>query len=114
MSQDDFNDIRRRPRAVEQDAAAARVLAGAADRDVGEIRAEIRDFRRATTASFNTLRADLVDLRHDFTDLRHDFSRLEDHVDRGFIEMRGKFDATAAGQQHIIDLIQRLIDGEDR
>lgn len=114
VSQDDLNDIRRRLRAVEQDAAAARVLAGAADRDVGEIRAEIRDFRRATTASFNTLRADLVDLRHDFTDLRHDFSRLEDHVDRGFIEMRGKFDATAVGQQQIIDLIQSLIDGGDR
>ena len=114
MSQDDLNDIRRRLRAVEQDAAAARVLAGAADRDVGEIRAEIHDFRQATTASFNALRADFVDLRQDFTDLRQDFSRLEDHVDRGFIEMRGKFDATAAGQQQIIDLIQSLIDGQDR
>lgn len=114
MSQDDLNDIRRRLRAVEQDAAAARVLAGAADRDVGEIRAEIRDFRQATTASFNALRADFVDLRQDFTGLRQDFSRLEDHIDRGFIEMRGKFDGTAAGQQQIIDLIQSLIDGQDR
>ncbi|MGB2919671.1 MAG: hypothetical protein WBC15_05560, partial [Mycobacterium sp.] len=43
--------------------AAARVLAGAADRDVGEIRGEIRDFRRATTASFNAMRQDFVDLR---------------------------------------------------
>ncbi|MBU3750109.1 MAG: hypothetical protein FGM52_06590 [Mycobacterium sp.] len=114
ISQDDLEDVRRRLRAAEQDAAAARVLAGAADRDVGEIRAEIRDFRQATTASFNALRADFVDLRQDFTDLRQDFSRLEDHVDRGFIEMRGKFDATAAGQQQIIDLIQSLIDGQDR
>ena len=114
MSQDDLNDISRRLRAVEQDAAAARVIGGAADRDLSKIRSEISDFRQATTASFNALRADFVDLRQDVNDLRQDFSRLGDHVDRGFIEMRGKFDATAAGQQQIIDLIQGLIDGEDR
>jgi hypothetical protein len=28
--------------------------------------------------------------------------------------MRGKLDATASGQQHIADLIQRLIDDQDR
>ena len=113
VSQDDLGDLRRRLRAVEQEAAAARVLAGAANRDVGEIRAEIRDFRQATTASFNALRTDFVDLRKDFTDLRQDFSSLRDHVDRGFIEMRGKFDATAAGQQRIIGLIESLIDQND-
>ncbi|MCB1265533.1 MAG: hypothetical protein KDB56_13315 [Mycobacterium sp.] len=94
------DEISRRLRATEKDAAAARVLAGAADRDVTEIRAEIRDFRNATTASFNALREDLGDLRP--------------HVDRGFSEMRGKLDATAGGQQHIADLIQRLIDDTDR
>lgn len=118
MSQDDLegrlnelettvDGIKRRLRAGEQDAAAARVLAGAADRDVTEIRAEIRDFRNATTASFNALRQDFVELREDFGDLR-------DHVDRGFAEMRGKLDATATGQQHIADLIQGLIEGQDR
>lgn len=66
MSQDDLearvdalettvDGIRRRLRATGQDAAAARVLAGAADCDVTEIRAEIRDFRNATTAA-----ADLI------------------------------------------------------
>jgi len=93
-------DINRRLRSAEQDAAAARVLAGAADRDVTEIRTEIRDFRNATTASFNALREDFGDLRT--------------HVDRGFTEMGGKLDATASGQQHIADLIQRLIDDQDR
>lgn len=100
MSQDELSDIRRRLNAAEQDAAAARVLAGAADRDVTEIRTEIRDFRNATTASFNALREDFGDLRT--------------HVDRGFTEMGGKLDATASGQQHIADLIQRLIDDQDR
>ena len=56
-----------------------------ADRDVSEFRGEIREFRQATTASFNALRQDFVDLRRDFVDLRT-------HVDNGFTEMRGKFD----------------------
>ena len=85
-----------------QDAAAARVLAGAADRDVIEFRGEIREFRRATTGSFNALRQDFVDLRQDFVDLRN-------HVDNGFTEMRGKFDVMAAGQQQIVGLLQTII-----
>lgn len=89
----------------EQDAAAARVLAGGADRDVTEIVGELRDFRQATVGSFNALREDFVDLREDFVDLRT-------HVDQGFTEMRGKLDGAAAGQQHIVELIEGLIAGE--
>lgn len=107
-------DINRRLRATEHDAAAARVLAGAADRDVTEIRAEIRDFRYATSASFNALRQDFVELREDFGDLRRHVDLGFEKVDRGFAEMRGKLDATASGQQHIAGLIQRLIDDQDR
>lgn len=110
MGADDLGEIRRRLQAAEQDAAAARVLAGAADRDVTEIRAEIRDFRSATTASFNALRQDFVDLREHVDRRFEQVDRGFEQVDRGFIEMRGKFDATAAGQQQIVDLIQRLID----
>lgn len=91
-------DLSQRVGASERDAAAARVLAGAADRDVGEIRGELRDFRQATTASFNALREDFVDLRNDFASLRNQF-------DRGFAEVRGKLDAAAAGQQQIVDLL---------
>jgi hypothetical protein len=90
-----------RVQSSEQDAAAARVLAGAADREVSEFRGEIRDFRRATSASFNALRQDFVDLRHDFSELRN-------HVDDGFVEMRGKFDGMAAGQQQIVNLLQSI------
>jgi hypothetical protein len=78
-----------------QDAAAARVLAGGADRDVDQIRGEIRDFRQATTASFNALREDMTDLR--------------DRVDTGFTQIRGTLDATATGQQQIVDLLTTLI-----
>jgi hypothetical protein len=81
-----------------RDAAAARALAGAADRDVTEFHMELRDFRQATTASFNAMREDFGDLR--------------EHVDRGFTEVRGELDAAAGGQQRIADLIQTLIDQE--
>jgi methyl-accepting chemotaxis protein len=93
----------------EQDAAAARVLAGGADRDVEQIRGEIRDFRQATTSSFNAMREDLTDLRKDLTDLR---ARVNDgfaQVDRGFAEVRGRLDGTAAGIEHIAGLLNTLI-----
>ena len=69
-------------------------LAGGADRDVTEIRGEIRDLRQATMSSFNAMRDDLRDLRRDTAD--------------GFTEMRGKLDATAAGQQQIVALLNRV------
>lgn len=92
-------ELAERVRHSEQDAAAARVLAGETDRDVNEIRGEIRDARQATTSSFNAMREDLTDLRQ--------------HVDNGFTEMRGKLDAAAAGQQQIVDLLTTLIGRQD-
>lgn len=93
----------------EQDAAAARVLAGGADRDVNEIRGEMRDFRQATMSSFNAMRDDLTDLRQQmntgFQRVNTEFQR----VNTGFIEMRGKLDAAAAGQQQIVELLNTLI-----
>ena len=114
MSQDDLSEIKRRLQAAEQDAAAARVLAGAADRDVSEIRADIRDFRSATTASFNALRQDFVDLRNHGDRRFKQVDRGFEQVDRGFAEMRGRLDATAAGQQRIVELIESLIDQNKR
>lgn len=108
----EVRDLAGRVRASEQDAAAARVLAGAADRDVSEFRDELRDFRRATTGSFNALRSDFVDLRSDFAELRSEFGTLREHVDQGFIEMRGKFDAAAAGQRQIVELLETIIRDE--
>ncbi len=101
-----ISDLNTRIRHTEQDAAAARVLAGGADRDVAEIRTEIRDFRQATTSSFNAMREDLTDLRS------HVDNRFA-AVDRGFAEMRGKLDASAAGQQRIVDLLNQLIERGD-
>ncbi|MGB3352118.1 MAG: hypothetical protein WBB00_05020 [Mycobacterium sp.] len=65
-----------------------------------ELRGEIRDFRSATTASFNTMRQDFVDLR--------------DQVDRGFAEMRRRFDATAAGIQQIAERLDAVLKDRGR
>jgi len=119
-------ELRRRVSASEQDAAAARVLAGGADRDVGEIRGEIRDFQRATIGSFNALRADMVDgfrrIDERFAQIDERFARINERfaqvdgtfgqVATGFAEMRAKFDMTAAGQQRIAELIQTVIDAQ--
>ena len=87
------------------DAAAARVLAGGADRDVETVRGELRDFRRATAASFTAMRADFTAMRTDFTDLRTEMRDGFAKVDDGFTEIRGRLDATAASLSHITDLL---------
>ena len=110
-------ELRGRVSASERDAAAARVLAGGADRDVGEIRGEIRDFQRATIGSFNALHQDMVDgfrqIDERFAQVNERFAQVDGtfgQVATGFAEMRAKFDMTAAGQQRIAELIQTVID----
>jgi chromosome segregation ATPase len=101
-----MRELSERVRASEQDAAAARVLAGGADRDVTEIRGEIRDFRQATTSSFNAMREDLTDLRQR---IDNGLADVRGEMHRGFAEMRGKLDTTAAGQQQIVTLLNTII-----
>ena len=102
-------DLTAKVQVTQQDAAAARVLAGAADRDVSEIRGELRDFRNATTASFNALREDFVDLREHVDRKFEQVDQRFEQVDRGFMEMRGRFDAAAAGQQQIVDMLTTIM-----
>lgn len=99
-------ELAERMQHTEQDAAAARVLAGGADRDVEQVRGEIRDFRQATTASFNAMRDDLTDLR---TEMRSGFTEMRSEMHSGFIEVRGRMDATAAGLEQIAGLLNTLI-----
>ncbi|UKD50736.1 permease (plasmid) [Amycolatopsis sp. FU40] len=88
-------ELRALVRGTAEDAAAARVLARGADRDVSEFRRDIRDFRKAATSSFNAQRDDLRDLREQMTN--------------GFTEMRGKLDAAAAGHEQLVALLTRAL-----
>jgi uncharacterized phage infection (PIP) family protein YhgE len=106
------HDLEERVRHGQQDAAAARVLAGGADRDVTDMRSEIREFREQNTRLHNATREDLTDLRSQTNDLRSQANDLRSQMSDGFTEMRGKFDATAAGLQQITDMLNTLITQE--
>jgi hypothetical protein len=86
-----------------QDAAAARVLAGGADRDVAQFRTEIREFRDQNNRVLNAMREDL-------TDLRGEVNGLRDEMRTGFMQIRGVLDAQAAGQQQIAQMLNTLLD----
>ena len=89
---------------TENDAAAARLLASTADRDIATITARLT----ANTTILNTLRDDFTDLRGE---MNQRFAQVHEKVDQGFIEMLGKFDAMATGQHQIVDLLtQHRID----
>jgi predicted nucleic acid-binding Zn-ribbon protein len=93
----------------EHDAAAARVLAGGVDRDVSEIRAEIRDFRDQNNRVLNAMRSDLTDLTSRVDDLSERLDALTERTESGFAHVRGALDASAAGQAHIVELLDQLI-----
>jgi hypothetical protein len=46
--------------------------------------------------------------------MRDDLTGLREHVADGFTQVRGKPDATAAGQQQIVDLLNTLISRGDQ
>ena len=70
---------------VAADAAAARHLAAARDRDLADLSVKVDANRSAINALGGQTAARLA--------------RLEQQMDNGFTEMRGKLDQAAAGQQ---------------
>jgi hypothetical protein len=99
--------------AARDDAAAARHLAAARDRDIADLGVKVD----ANRSAFNALgeqtreRFDAVDRRFDALERKVDdgFRRIDEEfrkVDDGFIEMRGRFDATAAGLDRIVTLLE--------
>lgn len=81
--------------AIASDAAAARHLAAARDRDLADLGVKVDANRAAINAVGEQAAAR--------------FTQLEQHMDEGFMEMRSKLDQTAAGQQHIATLLETLI-----
>jgi hypothetical protein len=89
---------------VAADAAAARHLAAARDRDLADLTVKVD----ANRAAINALG---VQTAARFDGLEQRFDNLEHKVDAGFAEMRSKFDQTAAGMQQIVGLLTRPDDG---
>ncbi|WP_433491689.1 hypothetical protein [Nocardia grenadensis] len=116
----EMGDIKHRLQRSEKDAAAARVLAGGADRDTSELRIELREFREqnmrlhsATRADIADIRGDITEIRGDITEIRGELGQLNGRVDTLTLEMRSKFDMLTAGQQQIVNLITLALDGKD-
>ncbi|HEY2765217.1 MAG TPA: permease [Pseudonocardiaceae bacterium] len=84
---------------VAADAAAARHLVAARDRDLADLGVKVD----ANRSAINALGVQ--------TAAR--FDRLEGEMRTGFAEMRGKLDQSAAGQQQIVELLTGLIAGQD-
>jgi hypothetical protein len=100
---------------VEQDAAAARVLAGGADRDVADIRVELREFREHNNRVLNAMREDLTDIRERLVQVDGRFVQVDGRLDRleqNVVGIRGVLDAQAAGQQQIIALLDGISRGQ--
>src|SRR5215469_592579 len=97
---------------VAADAAAARHLAAARDRDLADLgvkvdanRSVINALGEQTAARFTRLEQRIDEVH---TEMRSGFAEVHNRfaeVDSGFAEMRGKLDQAAAGQQHIVDLL---------
>jgi gamma-glutamylcysteine synthetase len=98
---------------AEQDAAAARYLAGGADRDVGGLGREFRQFRDQNNRVLSAMRADLADIR---TEMRTDFADVRAEMRQGFTEMRGLLGGQAAFSRQLADMLGVLIrqQGADR
>ncbi|MET8797053.1 hypothetical protein ABZV91_11485 [Nocardia sp. NPDC004568] len=122
----EMGDIKHRLQRTEKDAAAARVLAGGADRDTSELRIELREFREQNMRLHNATRSDIADIRGDITgihgnitdirgditEIRGELGQLNGRVDTLTLEMRSKFDMLTAGQQQIVNLITLALDGK--
>ena len=100
-------DLTGRVRGSEHDAAAARVLAGAADRDVSDSAAN------SAISAVPPRQVSMPSGRTSSTSGRTS-PTFGGMFDQGFTEMRGKFDAAAAGQQQIVELIQTVINDQGR
>jgi hypothetical protein len=88
---------------VAADAAAARNLAAARDRDLADLGLKV-DANRSVINAVGEQTASRFDR------LEEKFGRLEQKVDTGFAEMRGSLDQAAAGQRQIAQLLTTLVD----
>ncbi len=94
---------------VASDATAARHLAAARDRDLADLGGKVDGNRTAIDANRTAIDANRPAINALGVQTAEGFAR----VDRGFAEIRGRLDQTAAGQQQIADMLATLINRQD-
>jgi hypothetical protein len=90
------------------DAAAARVLAAGADRDVSEVRAELRAHIQALNALRETQLEQTREMREGFTEIRKDLTEMRGDL----TEMREGFAQQATGMAQITALLTKIAESE--
>ena len=90
---------------VAADAAAARHLAAARDRDLADLGIKV-DANRSAISALG------VQTAGRFDQLETRFDHLDDEMRTGFIDVRGRLDQTAGGQQQIIDMLTTIASGQ--
>lgn len=90
-------ELREQVTLARSDATAARVLASGADRDVSEVRAELR----AHTQGLNALRETQLEQGREIAELRQEMSELRQ-------EMQGGFATMATGMARITALLTEI------
>lgn len=106
-------DLDARVELNEDGALRAQVVAGRADRDVGEMKAEMAVFRKQNNQLHNATREDLRDLREEvnrrFDEVNRQHAEMVEQINHNFALVEVKFEAQAAGQRQIVELIQESI-----
>jgi chromosome segregation ATPase len=105
----DLAELRKELALTSSEAAAARVLAVGADRDVSEVRAELR----AHTQALNALRETQVDFSRQLTDFGRRIDALEREFDALRREMREGFATLATGIAQVTALLTNLDTSQD-
>ncbi len=95
--EDEVAELREQVTLARSDASAARVLAGGADRDVSEVRAELR----AHTQGLNALRETQLEQGQAIAELRQEMGGLRQ-------EMRSGFATMATGMAQITALLTEI------
>lgn len=103
---------------ADENAAAARILAGGADRDVSDMRTELTAHRQALNALRETQVEHQTEMRAGFAMMNREFAMVNDEfakvnqefakVDAGFAEMRRMFATVNTGMAQIVTLIGDL------
>ncbi len=97
--------LEREVAAARSDSAAARVLAGAADRDVSEMHAELR----AHTRTLQALRTSQVEQGQEIREMRGDIGEMRGDIS----ELRQGMAVLGQGQARITDLLTRHLGESD-
>jgi chromosome segregation ATPase len=100
--------LRERIRLARDDAGAARTLVSGADRDVAEMRAQLR----AHTQVLNALRATQLEMMDGQLEMRGEMNELRGEMNELRDEMRGGFATVHAGMAQITGLLSTIIGPE--